>query len=130
MVERGTHKPKVGGSIPPAAMMLLGVFLAGASFAGEKATDKIRIPTGIEWLSSSMGQRFNSVITSMAVLSQSGVPVSRTPADYYTALEKKLKREPALNDTALTDLLAEHVYATEPEARVPLDKLRRPDKVI
>ena len=130
MVERGTHKPKVGGSIPPAAIfMLAALFWSISAGAIEKLKEPVRVPTSLEWLSGSMGERFDTVIAAMGVLSQSAVPLDRTPADYFTALEKKIKRNPSLNEASLTDVLADHVYETEPSSREALDRLRTAQKI-
>ena len=129
MVERGTHKPKVGGSIPPAAIFLTAAFLmSNFAMAAEKPKEPVRIPTGIEWLLGSMGERFDAVIAAMGVMSQSNVPFDRTPADYYAALEKKIRRDPSLNEVALTEILADYVYETDPSSQKILDRLRKPQK--
>lgn len=108
--------------IPPAAIFLLCFSLT--AFAADKPKEPVRIPSGIEWLSGSMGERFDQVIAAMAILSQSEVNLEKTPADYYTALEKRLKRTPAENQRILTQILADIVYETEPRSRLVLDKLR------
>ena len=152
MVEQRTHKPHVAGSIPAAAIdiqvrpvirrgarsndraipaaaiLFLSFFLARSVCAAEKTKEPVRIPAGIEWLYGSMGERFDAVIASMAVLTRSGVNLDRTPADYYTALEKNLKRDPSLNEVPLTDLLADIVYQTEPASKSTLDNLRKASK--
>ncbi len=72
-----------------------------------------------------MGERINDIIASMTLLNQSGVPLAGTPEDYYDAIDKTLRRNPALYEADLTELLADHVYLKEPVAKEALDRLRK-----
>ena len=97
-------------------------------FAAEKSPLPVRIPTGLEWLERSMGERLNDVVASMTLLNQDGILLSRTPEDYYDAIDKALRRDPSLYELDLTQILADYVYEKEPAAREALDRLKKPGK--
>ena len=106
------------------------IFFAGlisASCLAGEARSKVPIqtPTGLEWLEKSMGERLNDVIASMTLLHQSEVPMARTPEDYYDAIDKLLRRNPALYEKDFTELLADYLYKNEPAAKAVLDRMKK-----
>ena len=107
--------------------IILAVAFSVFGHAAEKSPEAaIKIPTGLEWLQKSMGERLNDVIASMTILHQSEVPMAQAPEDYYDVIDTKLRRNPSLYETKLTELLADHLYEKEPAARVVLDRLKKP----
>ncbi len=86
--------------------------------------EPVRTPTGLEWLQKSIGGRFDDVVASMALLHQNGVPMRLGPYDYCTVVQKEIRKNPSLNDTELTAILADYLYRKEPEARPFLDGLK------
>jgi hypothetical protein len=81
--------------------------------------------TGLEWLQMSIGERTDSILYSMYVLTQHGVELAKTGNDYYNAVEEKLKLNPDLYHKDLTNILASIVYETEPGSREVLDQWRK-----
>lgn len=62
--------------------------------------------TGLEWLQLSIGERMDQVVMSLYVLEKYGYTVTRSPNDYYNAVEIKLKVDPGLYSKKLTNILA------------------------
>ncbi|MGH7198938.1 MAG: hypothetical protein ACREH5_09410 [Candidatus Omnitrophota bacterium] len=67
--------------------------------------------TGLEWLQMSIGERMDQLVMSLYVLEKYGYTVTKSPNDYYNALEGKLKLDPALYSRKLTNILAAIVGA-------------------
>ena len=67
--------------------------------------------TGLEWLQMSIGERMDQVVMSLYVLEKYGYTITKSPNDYYNALEGKLKLDPALYSRKLTNILAAIVGA-------------------
>ncbi len=104
--------------------IIFGLLLAFFCFAAAAPSKIVKIPTGLEWLEKSIGERFDDVLACMALLNQNNVPMNQTPDDYYNDLEKKLKRNPGLNDVEITVILADSLYEKEPSSRPAVDRLR------
>ncbi len=81
--------------------------------------------SGMEWLEKSIPERLERVRVSMLILHTNGVPVEGSANDYYNALDKKIRREPSIADTDLTNILASVIYDTDPASREVLNKFRR-----
>jgi hypothetical protein len=90
-----------------------------------RAADPPSEMTGLEWLEASPGDRTECLVRAMLVLTQSGVPLTRSPKDYEDGLEEFLRRQPELYTQNVTDVLAKYVYEHEPSARASFDKLRK-----
>src|SRR3990167_5425352 len=95
------------------------------SFAEAPKPEKVVLKeaTGLEWLQMSMGERQDCVLSSMYVLSNEGVDLSKTLEDYYDAVGGKLRLNPNLYSESVTDILASIVYEKEPLGRETLDKV-------
>lgn len=69
--------------------------------------------TGLEWLQMSMGKRMDCILFSMYVLTKSGVPMNKSPNDYYDAVAEKLRLNPSLYSENVTSILASIVNKRE-----------------
>ena len=83
--------------------------------------------TGLEWLQMSARDRFEYVLTSMYILTQQGVALSKSPNDYYNAVSERLRLNPNLYSANVTNILASILYETEPGGREALDRIKRGD---
>ena len=81
--------------------------------------------TGLEWLQAGAGEKMDCVLTSMYILVKHDVPLKRSPNDYYNLVEEKLRANPNLYSSDVTDILALAVYEKEPGTKEALDKLRK-----
>lgn len=105
--------------------LILMTALVGPVLAGDAPVQEVQLRvTGLEWLEMSVGEKTDEIIKSMLVMTQHGVPLGRTPNDYYKAVQQKLNQQPALYGSLLTDILAAEVYDKEPSCREALDNLR------
>jgi|GEM_PF-5486161 len=105
-----------------AAMVLIAsLCCGGVSVASNGVPRETR---GLEWLESSIALRMESVLYSMALLSKNGIELSRSPNDYYNAIDTRLKADPQLYASDITQILAQYVYETEPNLRKSLDAMR------
>ncbi len=102
--------------------VLAASFLAGAPAYALSAPREIR---AVEWLELSLVKRMEHILASMVLLSQNGVPLGKTPDEYYDAVAEKLRFTPDLFSVNVTQILAGIVYETEPGTREVLDGLRK-----
>lgn len=109
---------------------LAAAFLAALVFApGASAKDapliENRDVSGLEWLEMSAGRRLDHVVRSMKILADAGVTMGRTPNDYYNGVHERLRRDPSLYESTVTDILAGYVSARDPKAREVLTAPRK-----
>jgi|GEM_PF-1807773 len=109
-----------------AAVMVLGAVPAVAQKQDPGPDPALVEITGIEWMQESLGRRMDALLLSMAALQKSGVPLKRTPDQYYKEMHVLLRSHPEEYNSLLTDILARHIYGREPAARKALDALRGP----
>ena len=80
--------------------------------------------SGLEWFELSIGERMDHILASMSVLSHQGVPIKKSMNDYYNAVSEKLRTDPGLYETKITNILASIIYEKDPESRAKLDQFR------
>ena len=80
--------------------------------------------SGMEWFELPMGERMDHILASMIVLDRQGVPIKKSMNDYYNAVSAKLRADPGLYDTKITNILASIIYEKDPESRGKLDQFR------
>ena len=80
--------------------------------------------SGMEWFELSIGERMDHILASMSVLNRQGVSIKKSMNDYYNAVSEKLRTNPGLYDTKITNILASIIYDKDPESRAKIDQFR------
>ena len=106
-------------------ILLLSIWVAAPLSFAATAKQAPNDVTGLEWLQMSIGNRMDCVIASMVALTQLGVNFSQSPNDYDNAVEEKLRLDPGLYATNITNLLASIVYEKEPGNQDALNRFRK-----
>ena len=110
-------------------LVLLFSLIIPALCVAESSKVVPREVAGLEWLQMSAGDRLDNILTSMYILTQHGVALSKSPNDYVNAVGERLRLNPNLYSANVTNVLASIVYETEPGSGEALDKLRKKPEV-
>ncbi len=104
-------------------LAFLGV--GSALAADENNAQRMQDVRGLEWLQLPIGARLEAVLPAMATLEKNGVPLDKTPNDYYNLIQDLLNRQPSYYDAPLTQILAQALYEKDEKTRPSLDALRK-----
>ena len=122
MLSCGAHAEQVGKS--DAISDLNKSFYKADQKEDAAKVEHLEDVSGMDWFELSLGERMDHILASMSILSHQGVPIKKSMNDYYNAVSEKLRTDPSLYETKITNILASIIYEKDPESRAKIDQFR------
>ena len=77
----------------------------------------------------SAGERMETVLVSMAVLSKNGIELDQSANDYYNAIYGEIRSHPDLYNVSVTNILANYLYEHDPKLRGLLGRFKKKPEI-
>lgn len=106
-------------------LIWIAVILLTASLNLSADEQQPHIPSGIEWMQSSGQEREEGLLAALLTVQAAGVKTDASFLEYEDALRRHLLRYPELQEKPLTEVLADYLYQSDPDARTALNASRR-----